>query len=118
LEWFRKLKEDEKMSMETVIARQQRRVEVAGITKSQQVIVSGINLLGDGAIQTFADAAATSVYNSSSPFQPSTKSKIPVASPVTTKRIAKRKNSAIAEPWRSVVQQLLEKVHYFARSIC
>ncbi|KAG0286665.1 hypothetical protein BGZ97_007348 [Linnemannia gamsii] len=110
LEWFRKLKEDKKMSMETVIARQQRRVEVTGITKSQQVMVSGINLLGDGAIQTFADAAATSVNNSSSPFQPSTKSKIPVASPVTTKRIAKRKNSAIAEPWRSVVQQLLEKI--------
>lgn len=118
------MKEDEKLSIEAVIARQQRRVEVAGITKSQQVMVSGINLLGDGAIQTFTTAAATSASYSSSPSQLSTKSSIPlpkvtpVASLVTTKRVAKRKNSSIAEPWRSVVQQLLEKVQFFARSIC
>lgn len=118
------MKEDEKISIEAVIARQQRRVEIAGITKSQQVLVSGINLLGDGATQTFTAAAATSAHYPSSPSQLSTKSKIPVprvtpvASLVTTKRVAKRKNSAIAEPWRSVVQQLLEKVYSLARSIC
>ncbi|KFH73935.1 hypothetical protein MVEG_01148 [Podila verticillata NRRL 6337] len=67
-------------------------------------MVSGINLLGDGATQTFAAAAATRATTS-------TKSRIPLpTSPATTKSAAKRKNSAIAEPWRSVVQQLLEKI--------
>ncbi|KAF8926146.1 hypothetical protein BGZ47_002888 [Haplosporangium gracile] len=116
LDLFRNMKQDEKFSIEAVITRQQRRVEVAAITRSQQVMVSGINVLGDGAIQTFAAAAATSAGYSSSPSQLSTKSRIPlpgvtpVASRLTTKRVAKRKNSAIAEPWRSVVQQLLEKI--------
>ncbi|KAF9274896.1 hypothetical protein BGZ68_000271 [Mortierella alpina] len=104
---FRKLKFERKMSIEAVVARQRRQVEIAGITKGRHVLVSGINLLGDGALQTFADATATNI---SEPSQLSTKSKIPVSSLVTAKRIAKRKNSAIAEPWRSVVQQLLEKI--------
>lgn len=128
------------MSLETVIARQQRRVEVAGITKSQQVMASGINLLGDGATQSFTAAAATRATTSTKSRIPrpcvtpvaspatstttSPKSRIPlpsvtrVASPATTKRAAKRKSSAITEPWRTVVQQLLEKVHSFAGSIC
>ncbi|KAF9314422.1 hypothetical protein BG003_004189 [Podila horticola] len=123
---------DEKMSLETVIARQQRRVEVAGITKSQQVMASGINLLGDGATQSFTAAAATRATTSTKSRIPrpcvtpvaspatstttSPKSRIPlpsvtrVASPATTKRAAKRKSSAITEPWRTVVQQLLEKI--------
>ncbi|KAH7036218.1 hypothetical protein BKA57DRAFT_182077 [Linnemannia elongata] len=105
LEWFQKMREDEERSLEAVIARQQRRVEVAGLAKSQQVLVSGINLLGDGATQAFATAAATSA-KSRVPLSGAT----PAASLVTAKRIAKRKNSAIAEPWRSVVQQLLTKI--------
>ncbi|KAG0059077.1 hypothetical protein BGZ89_000718 [Linnemannia elongata] len=105
LEWFQKMREDEERSLEGVIARQQRRVEVAGLAKSQQVLVSGINLLGDGATQAFATAAATSA-KSRVPLSGAT----PAASLVTAKRIAKRKNSAISEPWRSVVQQLLTKI--------
>ncbi|KAF9898854.1 hypothetical protein EC991_010204 [Linnemannia zychae] len=49
--------------------------------------------------------------SSNSTSQPSTKSRIPapVESVAIARRPTKRKYSAIAEPWRSVVQQLLEK---------
>ncbi|KAF9993352.1 hypothetical protein BGZ80_005332 [Entomortierella chlamydospora] len=53
--------------------------------------------------------------SSSSALHPPTKSRIPrptTALPTLTaaKSVAKRKNSAIVEPWRSVVEQLLEKI--------
>ncbi|KAF8984441.1 hypothetical protein BGZ46_007996 [Entomortierella lignicola] len=83
--------------------------------KSAQASVRGLYLMTSRKSQENLTNPEEPSSSSSSALHSPTKSRIPRPTTVlptlaTEKSVAKRKNSAIIEPWRSVVEQLLEKI--------